>query len=168
MQIELKLDDSCKEPKIILQANALTKEVEELLLRLSILVGNPACQASDKHLQKGIVPVSSPTPIISGIRNEKLEVLEQESLIRIYASQGRVFAVTAKGEYTLRLRLYEAEERLDRNHFVRISHSEIINLRKVESFDLSFAGTICVSLAGGITTYASRRYVPKIKRLLRI
>ncbi len=161
MQIELKLDDSCKEPKIILQANALTKEVEELLHRLSILVGNPACQASDKHLQKGIVPVSSPPPIISGIRNEKLEVLEQESLIRIYASQGRVFAVTAKGEYTLRLRLYE-------NHFVRISHSEIINLRKVESFDLSFAGTICVSLAGGITTYASRRYVPKIKRLLGI
>lgn len=64
------------------------------------------------------------------------------------------------------MRLYEAEQRLDSRMFVRISNGEIINLKKVGGFDLSFAGTICVSLSNGTVTYVSRRYVSKIKQLL--
>ena len=66
------------------------------------------------------------------------------------------------------MRLYEAEEQLDQTRFVRISNSEIINLKMAKRFDLSFSGTICVNLAGGQTAYVSRRYVAKIKRLLGI
>ena len=99
---------------------------------------------------------------------EGLEILEQADIIRVYAAKGKVYAVTAKGEYLLRMRLYEAEERLDQTRFVRISNSEIINLKMAKRFDLSFSGTICVNLAGGQTAYVSRRYVAKIKRLLGI
>ena len=77
-----------------------------------------------------------------GSRENKIEVIEPEDLIRIYASTGKVFAVTHKGEYALRLRLYEIEERLPPHQFVRISNSEIINLKQVNNFDLSFTGTI--------------------------
>ena len=70
-----------------------------------------------------------------------------------------MLAVTGKGEYTVRIRLYEIEERLNPGQFVRISNSEIINLKKVKNFDLSFTGTICVELVNGMTTYVSRRYV---------
>ena len=75
-------------------------------------------------------------------------------------------AVTEKGGFTLRLRLYELEERLDKKRFVRISNSEIVNLGKVRGFDLSFSGTIRVSLTNGTSTYVSRRYVSKIKTTL--
>ena len=95
-------------------------------------------------------------------------MLEQAELIRIYANTGKVFAVTEKGEYTLRLRLYEIEERLNTHQFVRISNSEIINLKKVNNFDLSLTGTICVRMSNGTTTYVSRRYVSKIKKILGI
>lgn len=67
--------------------------------------------------------------ILSRIKDNKLEVLEQFELIRVYANSGKVFAVTDDGEYILRLRLYELEKRLDKNRFVRISNSEIINLK---------------------------------------
>ena len=58
------------------------------------------------------------------------------------------------------------EGRLDRHTFVRISHSEIISLRKITALDLSLTGTIRVTLEGGAVSYVSRRYVRKIKEAL--
>lgn len=146
MQIEIKIDSSCTEPKIIVMAASMTEDIHMIIKKLSI---------------------DSPQ-IISGMKDDKLEVLEQTDLIRMYANLGKIYAVTDKGEYIVRLRLYELEERLDKNQFVRISNSEIINLKKVEHFDLSFTGTICVKLTNGTTTYVSRRYVSKIKQILGI
>lgn len=144
MEVEIKIDSSCKEPKVLILTDSVTEEVSEIARKLS-----------------GDTP-----QIISGSKDEKVEVLEQEELIRIYASNGKVFAVTEKGEYTLRLRLYEVEKRLDPRRFVRISNSEIIHLKQVDHFDLSFTGTICVKLSDGATTYVSRRYVSKVKKIL--
>lgn len=146
MQVEIKIDHSCTEPKIIILTASMTEEVNLIFKKLS----------------------ENTPQIISGSINEKVEVIEQEDLIHIYANAGKVFAVTSKGEYTLRFRLYEIEERLISNHFVRISNSEIINLKKVKNFDLSFTGTICVELVNGTTTFVSRRYVSKIKKILGI
>ena len=146
MQIEVKLDSACTEPRLIIVTPSMTEEVAELVRRLS----DPF------------------PPVLIGSRDDKLEVLELPSLTRLYASGGKVFAVTDKGEYVLRLRLYELEERLSGGSFVRISHSEIINLKKAESFDLSLAGTIRVTLSDGTAAYVSRRYVSKIKGILGI
>ena len=106
--------------------------------------------------------------IITGFHEDTATILDEKDILKIYAANGRVFAVLPSGEYTLRLRLYEVEERLKQQHFVRISNSEIINLKKVKSFDLSFTGTICVILTDGSKTYASRRYVTKLKGVLGI
>ncbi len=146
MQLEVKIDSSCIEPKVIILTASMTEDVNIILNKLS-----------DQAPQ-----------IISGSKDDKIEVIEPEDLIRIYASSGKVFAVTHKGEYALRLRLYEIEERLPPHQFVRISNSEIINLKNVNNFDLSFTGTICVKLANGTITYVSRRYVSKLKKILGI
>ncbi|MCI9080912.1 MAG: LytTR family transcriptional regulator [Lachnospiraceae bacterium] len=146
MQVEIKIDSSCKEPKIIVTAASMTEDLQELIRKLS------------DHVPS----------VISGIKDGKIEVLQPEDLIRIYANSGKVFAVTDKGEYVVRLRLYDLEQRLGGSQFVRISNSEIVNLRKISSFDLSFTGTICVKLSNGTVTYVSRRYVSKIKKLLGI
>lgn len=146
MQLEVKIDSSYIEPKVIILTASMTEDVNIILNKLS-----------DQAPQ-----------IISGSKDNKIEVIEPENLIRIYASSGKVFAVTHKGEYALRLRLYEIEERLPPHLFVRISNSEIINLKNVNNFDLSFTGTICVKLANGTITYVSRRYVSKLKTILGI
>ena len=97
---------------------------------------------------------------------ERLAAMQQAGELRF--SRAKFFAVTDKGEYVLRFRLYEPEDRMDRRCFVRISNSEIINLKKVKSFDLSFRGTICVEFKDCSVTYVSRRYVSKIKQVLGI
>ena len=49
---------------------------------------------------------------------------------------------------------------------MRISHSEIVNLKKVTALDLSLTGTIRMTLSDVTACYVSRRYVKKIKEAL--
>lgn len=146
MQVEIKIDSAYTKPKLIILTDSMTEEINDIVKKLSA------------HAPQ----------IISGSKDQRIEVLEETDLIRIYANTGKVYAVTSNGEYTLRLRLYEVEERLNPHQFVRISNSEIINLKKVDHFDLNFTGTICVKLSNGTTTYVSRRYVSRIKKILGI
>lgn len=146
MQVEIKLDGSYTDPKAIILTASMTEEVSSAVKKLS----------------------EEPPPLLLGYKGEMIEILEENDLIQMYANTGKVFAVTQQGEYVLRLRLYELEKRLPANQFVRISNSEIINLKKVDHFDLSFTGTICVQLINDAITYVSRRYVSKLKKILGI
>ena len=146
MQIEIKIDENCTEPKITIVTNKVTDEVNEIMKKLA----------------------GEQTQMIAGFKDEQVTVSEPNQIYRIYASNGRVYAETELQKFVIRLRLYEVEQRLANNSFVRISNSEIINIKKVRGFDLSFTGTICVSLSNGTVTYVSRRYVTKIKQLLGI
>lgn len=146
MQIEIKIDSLYDEPKVVVLTASMTEEVHSLVGKLS---------------------EKSPS-VISGSRDGMITVLEENDLIKVYAGNGKVFAVTDHGEYSIKLRLYEIEKRLDPQRFVRISNSEIVNLKKVKNFDLSFTGTICVELINNTVTYVSRRYVSKIKKILGI
>ena len=104
MQVEIKIDGSCIDPKVIILTASMTEDVSNIIKKLS----------------------ENSSQIISGYKDEKIEILEQTDLIRIYANSGKVYAVTDNGEYILRLRLYEIENRLPSNQFIRISNSEII------------------------------------------
>lgn len=146
MQIEIQIDENCKESKIVVITDKMNDEINEIVKRLSEARPN----------------------MIAGFRNDMAEVLDPSGIYRVFAENGKVLAETNHGVFVLRMRLYEAEERLDCKTFVRISNSEIVNLKEVKNFDLSFAGTICVALSNGTVTYVSRRYVSRIKQLLGI
>jgi len=146
MKIEIKIDETCAEPKIIVVTDKVTEEINEILKKLS----------------------AEQPQILAGFKDEKVTALDVKQIFRIYASGGKVYAETDSDTYTLRLRLYEIEQRFANQSFVRISNGEIINLKKVKGFDLSFIGTICVSLSNDTVSYVSRRYVSKIKQLLGI
>lgn len=106
---------------------------------------------------------------LTGFREGTAVPLEAAEVLRFYGEDKEVRAQALGGEiYTVRLRLYELEERLDRKAFVRVSHSEIVNWKRVTALDLSLSGTIRVTLEGGVATYVSRRYVKKIKEVLGI
>lgn len=68
MQIEIKTDDSYIEPKIIILTASITDEINNIVQKLS----------------------SENTQIISGIKNGKIEVLEQNDLIRIFSCNNKV------------------------------------------------------------------------------
>lgn len=144
MQIEIKIDESAAEPKVIVIANKMSDEVDEIVRRIS----------------------ERKTEMLAGFADDTVTILETKDIFRIYSADSKVFARTIDKEYILRLRLYELEDKLTAAGFVRVSNSEIINLKKVKNFDLSFTGTICVTMIDSSVTYVSRRYVSKIKKVL--
>jgi len=144
VKVEIKIDPQCNETTVVIIAKEMGDEVNELL--------------------KSLTRQSS--SVVVGFRDDSATVLENEEIIRIYTAVQKVFVVTDDGEYVSRMRLYELEERLPSNMFVRTSNSEIVNLHKVRDFDLSFSGRIGVRFLDGSVTYVSRRYVAKIKKIL--
>ena len=146
MEVKLRVEPGRQEPKIIILAGEENDELRRLAENLS-------------KLSLGPVPVS--------LGDEKL-LLPQREFLRFYADGKGVSAQTAKKIYSVRLRLYELEERLDATRFARISNSEIINLDRVTAVDLSLSGTIRMTLDGAVHVYVSRRYVKKIKETLNL
>lgn len=107
MRVEVHIDPDCREPRVTITAPILTDEIRDLAARLEGGGG------------------------LTGWRGETAVPLREEAILRCFAQDKGVKAQTAEGVYDLRERLYELEARLDRHTFVRISHSEIVNLRKV-------------------------------------
>ena len=146
MRVDLKLDSEYTEPLAVIYTAEITDEVTEAVKRLK----------------------ETGSDIITGFTDERAEILSPDDIYRVYSENQKVLAVTEKGTLRLRMRLYQAEEKLSGRKFVRISNSEIINLNKTANFDLSFVGTIQVKLKNGDTTFVSRRYVSEIKKILGI
>lgn len=87
---------------------------------------------------------------------------------RVFSLNQKVYIQTANGEFLIKNRLYEIEDVLRKQKFLRISNSEIVNIKKITDIDLSIIGRVCIRLSGDICVYVSRRYIPKIKKSLGI
>ncbi|PGZ57393.1 LytTR family transcriptional regulator [Bacillus cereus] len=146
MKFEVLIDPSYKEPKIIILTDKMTDEISDIMKRLS-----------EAHMDS-----------LAVFSERGVEIVECKDIVRIYAEKQKVFLQTVAGIYTVRSRLYELEAKLNSQFFVRISNSEIVNIKMITNMDISMTGTIGVLLAGNIKTYASRRYVSKIKKLFGI
>lgn len=147
MKVDIELDGGCTEPAVIIRTSAVTPEIANLaeLLRNTGKVKRQ--------------------PLI-GMLDEKMYLLAPEDIDTFYAENQKIYARGQGRAYLVRQRLYELEAMLAGDGFVRISHSEIVNFRKVKSLDMSISGTITLRMKSGAACFVSRRYVEKIKRHL--
>lgn len=144
MKVEIIIDESLDENSVKIFTKEYSKEIESLRNML------------EKNLIDKVV----------AFRDEEVFILSFDEIIRIYAEDKNVFVKTKSGLYKSRLNVYEFEARLDKNKFIRISRSEIVNLDYVKRLDLSFTGTIAVELKNGDISYVSRRNLKEFKRVL--
>ena len=75
MEIQVKIDPTCREPKVLVCTHAMTDEVQAILQALA----------------------QAPPQLLPGFREGTLELLEPQDLLRVYAAGGKVFAVTPAG-----------------------------------------------------------------------
>ena len=100
-----------------------------------------------------------------GYSENSIVKLSQHDVYCFVVENNKVFAITEKEKFQLKQRLYVIEEMLDEN-FIKINQSCIVNIKKIEKFDVSFSGTLLVILKNGYKEYVSRRQLKFVKERL--
>ena len=145
MKILTETDNKYKEIELHVCNNALTDEVRAIVGELH--------EIYDYNI-----------PGTDEIGNKRL--IRRAEILSAYSEGQRVIVLTGDGRYVVQKKLYELETELGDTNFIRISKSEIVNVRKIRSLDMSITGTIKLVLKTGYETYVSRRNVAKIKEKL--
>lgn len=147
IDIEIQIDPSCVDPKVIIRTDRMTPEIDNLM---------HAIESS----------VDSLSPMVTAYVGDSTVLLSQREIIRVYVESRKLVVWTERGGFFVRKTLAEMEAVLNPHRFLRIGRSEIINLNKVSNFDFSLSGTIHVHFDDGSSTWVARRYVRAIQETL--
>lgn len=144
MKLELNIDEKVKETLVVVSANKIDKEVQNLINYI---------EYSSEYL--------------IGIVEDKASIIDIGEIIRVYIEDRKTFVVTLKDTYVVKKKLYEVENMVTRN-FVKISQSEIANIKFIKNLDFSNTGTIVIKYKNSDISYVSRRMIKEFKLKLGI
>lgn len=116
---------------------------------------------------KNIQSISDNIDTVVGSKENNFSIINVQDVICFYSNEQNNYCKTKNGEYRIKKKLYELEESLDKNSFIRISNSCIVNIKFIESFDLSKIGNIIIKLLDGSTEEVSKRRISNIMKFLR-
>lgn len=144
MKLELNIDEKVKETLVVVSANKIDKEVQNLINYI---------EYSSEYL--------------IGIVEDKASIIDIGEIIRVYIEDRKTFVVTLKDTYVVKKKLYEVENMVTRN-FIKISQSEIANIKFIKNLDFSNIGTIVIKYKNSDISYVSRRMIKEFKLKLGI
>ena len=144
MKLELNIDEKVKETLVVVSANKIDKEVQNLINYI---------EYSSEYL--------------IGIVENKASIIDIDEIIRVYIEDRKTFVVTLKDTYVVKKKLYEVENMVTRN-FIKISQSEIANIKFIKNLDFSNTGTIVIKYKNSDISYVSRRMIKEFKLRLGI
>ena len=144
MKLELNIDEKVKETLVVVSANKIDKEVQNLINYI---------EYSSEYL--------------IGIVEDKANIIDIDEIIRVYIEDRKTFVVTLKDTYVVKKKLYEVENMVTRN-FIKISQSEIANIKFIKNLDFSNTGTIVIKYKNSDISYVSRRMIKEFKLKLGI
>ncbi|MEZ7736269.1 LytTR family DNA-binding domain-containing protein [Gemella sanguinis] len=142
MKIELNIDEKFKEILVTISTDKINDEVQELVNYI-------------EYKEDYLV----------GIADDQVCVLDISDIIRVFVEDRKVFVVTTKGKFVVRKKLYEMNNLLTKD-FVKISQSEIANIKFIKNLDLSIRGTIVIVYKNSDISYVSRRLLKDFKTKL--
>ncbi|MEC2056309.1 LytTR family transcriptional regulator [Peribacillus psychrosaccharolyticus] len=144
MKVNIDLHDQYDELTITIQAKEMTPELSEIIRKLQI--------QSSKRLV--------------GVEEDKTILLSPSEVDYVFAEKRKVYGVSGQRKIEMKLKLFELEELLAPQRFMRFSKSVIGNLDQIDHFELTFNGILCVHFKSGTKEYVSRSYVAELKKKL--
>ncbi len=144
INIKVEIDPSYTSPQVVIRADQQSELIEKIIYAVE------NCMEEEY-------------PQITAFNKEEVILLNQWDIYRVYTENRKLTICTKEKSYESRMPLKELEEILNEDIFVRISRFEIINIKKVKSFDMSIAGTIKVLFENNTEAWVARRCVKTIQ-----
>lgn len=125
------------------------------------------CYEIDDDVREIVSYVKSRQGQLTGKLDGEQYEISIKDILYIESVDNRVFIYTSKESYETSSKIYELEELLKKNSFLRISKSSIVNLMKIKSIKPSINARFIAVLSNGEEIMISRKYVADLKKTLR-
>ncbi|MBO4470397.1 MAG: LytTR family transcriptional regulator DNA-binding domain-containing protein [Clostridia bacterium] len=142
MKIDIDINDQYPDTSVTIHAPRLTRDIEKMIAMMRML-----------DMQ------------ISAEKNGETYILDTDQILYIEALERKTFIYTETEMYESELKLYEAEQLLERD-FLRISKQTIVNLRMIKSLKADINRKIKLTLKNGEQIMVSRMYSDELRKKL--
>lgn len=144
--------------KIIINENSNIEETEIII----------NCRQTDEQVLKIVAGLRIFDKKVTGMHEGQMFLLNAPDILYIETVDRKTFLYTVGGVYETPLKLYELEERLAGEDFIRVAKSCVLNFGKVKSLRAEFGGRMLCTLENGESITVSRQYAVVIKQKLNI
>ncbi len=124
------------------------------------------CRRADEQILRVLAGLRMLDQKITGLLDGQTFLLSASDILYIDTVERKTFLYTASKVYETPLKLYELEERLSGDDFIRATKSSLLNFGKVVSLRQDLGGRMLCTLENGETVVVSRQYAAVIKQKL--
>jgi len=142
----------------------ISKEHKNITIKVDVTA--PELTADLQKILNNLSNVSSTKEEIVATKNNEIFLLKSKEVIYFYSDEKNNFAKTKDGIYKIKEKLYELEECLEKEKFIRISNSCIINIEKTNSFDVSQIGSLFAKMEDDTKQEVSKRKIKNVMSFL--
>ena len=143
MKIEIDIDEQYSDTIVRIEAPRLTKDIEKIVSLMHMINKRIAVNKADE-----------------------IYLLDTENILYIEVVERNTFVYTENETYESDMRLYEMEQELLEQGFIRVSRQSIINLKKVKSLKADINRKIRVTLLNDEQIIVSRMYSDELRKRL--
>ena len=125
------------------------------------------CHSVSDEVREIVAFVKSRQGQLTATADERQYEIAITDIFYIESVDNKTFIYTKGKVYESRQRLYELEEVLKNNRFLRVSKSTVLNLMKVSAIKPALNSRFTAVLFSGEQIVISRKYVPALKKALK-
>lgn len=143
MKIEIDIDEKYNELAVQIKSPKLNSDIEKMISLMRMIDMQLAVKKGDEII-----------------------LLETKQILYFESVERNTFVYTKEDTYIIDLRLYELEQQLIDQGFIRISKTCILNLKKIQSLKADINRKIRVTLINGEQIIVSRNYADELRMRL--
>ncbi len=143
MKIHINQDDHTEEMEITISCKKITPDIEKIISLLRVM---------DLKL--------------TGVKDNQTYILDAMKILYIDTVDKKTFFYTMNEVYETTLRLYELEEQLGSQNFIRVNKACILNFNHINAIKADLDGRLLLTMSNGEKLFVSRQYAPQIKKML--